>query len=135
MLTTKKVVEKCGAAADLERALPCLYRVAPDGAVKEAVLDFAVTSPGCFQISSLDVTIRCQHGVGHAQCQPAVAAEDSELEKTSRHNKSLAPIPLETYGRMGVASMAGLRQLALSLNPVSMHGPFRSPRDLLATDG
>eukprot|EP00973_Karenia_brevis_P030675 4229119-Karenia_brevis.AAC.1 len=39
MITLKKYLVRFGAEADLERALPYLFRMEPDGKVKEAILD------------------------------------------------------------------------------------------------
>ena len=135
MMSIKKILVKSGAGVDTERAIPQPYRVAPDGVVKEAILDVVVISPGCLQTYPVDVTIRCPHGLESASSRPAVAAKDGELEKCSRYDASVTPISLETYGRLGVASMAGLRQLALAMDPASTLGSFQSPRDLLAISG
>eukprot|EP00973_Karenia_brevis_P086864 12047634-Karenia_brevis.AAC.1 len=39
MVALKNVFTKAGAEVDLERAMPCLYTVAPTGVITEAILD------------------------------------------------------------------------------------------------
>eukprot|EP00973_Karenia_brevis_P029370 4050513-Karenia_brevis.AAC.1 len=104
MMTLKKYIVKSGAEADLERALPYLYRMEPDGRVKEAILDVVVTSPGCLQTIPVDVTIRCPHGLKDcngrplAAYRPSTAAAEGEQDKLLRYDESVMPLAFETYG-------------------------------------
>ena len=67
----------------------------------------------------------CPHGIRNNQClivattTPAVAAKDGEVEKQYRYDSSVSPVSLETYGRMGPASMDALRKLARHPRPAS----------------
>ena len=107
---------KSGAEADVERAIPSLYRIDADGAVKEAILDVVTSLPGSLSMTALDVTIRCPHSSRYddAWQTPSVAAADGEFEKHERYGQDVVPVALETYGRLGHESQRGLRQLALS---------------------
>eukprot|EP00973_Karenia_brevis_P042716 5911891-Karenia_brevis.AAC.1 len=87
MVALQHVCERGGAAVDLERALPALYRIADDGNVTEAILDVVSFSPGSFETFAIDVTIRCPHGwrnergTSMSARNVAVAARDGEMEK------------------------------------------------------
>ena len=111
---------------DLERALPDLYVEAPDGQVKEAILDDVVTTPGCLTTTPIDVTIRCTHaarngqGLSTAAHEPAAAAKDGKHEKLMRYGPSVLPLAFEMYGRVGYKAHQGLCQLAASLASTSL---------------
>ena len=138
MVALKRTLEKAGAEADLERAVPSLYRVDPDGKVKEAILDVYITTPGCLRTELVDVTVRCphsiraDHGVGTAATTPSAAARDGELGKLLRYGPEVMPLALETYGRMGRASMDRLRELAATLSSVSVRSVYRNGAALLS---
>eukprot|EP00973_Karenia_brevis_P016295 2230967-Karenia_brevis.AAC.1 len=83
MVSLKRVLEKAGLEVDLERAMPYLFRLEPDGNVVEAILDVVAIIPGCLDTLPFDVTIRCPHGVEHAAHRPSQAAKDGEVEKCS----------------------------------------------------
>ena len=102
MVSLKKCVARAGAEADLERAMPYLYRLQPDGKVKEAILDVVVSSAGCLQTMPFDVTIRCPrglkdyHGTPFTAIRPAEAARDGEQEKSLRYDDPVIPLAFET---------------------------------------
>ena len=107
LLSLKRTLARAGVEDDLDRAGPYLYTEQPDGRIVEAILDAVVITQGCFTSTPLDVTIRCLRSFrtrgSHADAawQPATAARDGETEKLSRYGPSVAPMALETYGRMG----------------------------------
>ena len=80
-----------------------------------------MTSPGCLYHRLFDVTLRCPHTVRSeherslAAKRPGVAAADGEMEKLQRYGPAVAPVALESYGRMGYASMHRLRDAAQCL--------------------
>eukprot|EP00973_Karenia_brevis_P071865 9986860-Karenia_brevis.AAC.1 len=121
MVSLMKLLRRVGLEVDLERALPYLYRQEPDGKVTEAILDVVTIIPGCLGAMPCDVRIRCPHDVDLAAHRPAVAAKEGEVDKACRYDATVTPLSLETYGRVGVASMDGLRRLA-SLVSAHMRG-------------
>ena len=139
MEAAEKIFRRSGAATDLERAIPALYRVTEDGKVTEATLDVVVISPGNFSSFPIDVTIRCPHGIRNERGQSlsanrtAVAGKDGELERLLRYGEQVCPLSLETYGRMGYGSMASMRALTASIASSKSHyGIFRSGGHMLA---
>eukprot|EP00973_Karenia_brevis_P033661 4641930-Karenia_brevis.AAC.1 len=55
------------------------------------------------------------------------------MEKCNRYDASVTPLALETYGRMGVASMSGLRRFSSTVSAHAVKSGFlRQPRGLLA---
>ncbi len=130
----KKTLCRAGAEADLERAVSSLYRTDSRGRVLEAILDVVVIPPGCLSYLPIDVTIRCPHSDRYSGSanKVAVAAADGEGEKLSRYGPTVMPISLETYGRMGPSSIAGVRQLAGVLSTSAGFVNFRTGSDLLA---
>eukprot|EP00973_Karenia_brevis_P061149 8503719-Karenia_brevis.AAC.1 len=83
MVSLKRVLERAAAEVDLERAMPQLYRLEPDGKVVEAILDVVAILPGSFVTMPFDVTIRCPHNQDFASHRPSVAAKDGEVDKSS----------------------------------------------------
>eukprot|EP00973_Karenia_brevis_P036494 5032248-Karenia_brevis.AAC.1 len=112
---------KWGCFVDVERAVPCLYRITDNGTITEAILDVVMSLPGGLVTSYYDVTIRCPHSVrnnqGHrvAALRPSVSAADGEMEKLTRYGRQVLPVSVETYGRMGRASMEALRTTSTRL--------------------
>ena len=110
MKTLQTRIQRTGCYSDLERAVPHLYRVDSSGAVTEAILDVSLSVPGGFCQTYFDVTVRCPHSVRNEQGnraaaqKVAVAASDGELEKVTRYGRSVVPVAMETYGRMGFRS-------------------------------
>ena len=109
-----KLVQRTGVFADVERAVPSLYRSDGQGKVQEAVLDVVISPPASFSTFMADITVRCPHSVRYKETAsiPASAADDGELEKYERYGSAVTPISFETYGRMGVRSQAGLMSIA-----------------------
>ena len=66
-----------------------------------------------------------QEGRAAAQ-RPGVAASDGELEKILRYGLEVAPLAVETYGRMGPASIRCLRHAANAVGQ-HLHGLGRQP--------
>eukprot|EP00973_Karenia_brevis_P002612 355723-Karenia_brevis.AAC.1 len=91
------MLERFCCFVDSERAVPCLYRIAEDGTLTEAILDVVMSLPGGLMSVYYDVTIRCPHSVrngqGHrtAALQPGIAAADGELEKLTRYGRQVQP--------------------------------------------
>jgi len=135
----QKVLTRAGAEVDIERAMPSLYRVKPDGSVVEAILDAVIITPGCVDSVPFDVTIRCPHAERYgSESAPtsttaAAAAMQGEQEKLARYGPSVQPIALETYGRMGYKSIECLRQLVSTISSTTIFTRFRSGADLMAT--
>ena len=134
----RELLAKAGCFADLERAVPCLYRIDSDNVVTEAILDVVVSLPGGLGSDYIDVTVRCPHSVRNAQgarvaaLQPSVAAADGELEKLTRYGSAVTPLSFETYGRLGVGSQQSLLTMAHRVASMSIHLGRRRGSDMYA---
>ena len=78
-----RFLRECRTEVDIDRTVPELIRVAPNGAVQEAVLDLVVTFPGSVQLLCIDVSIRCPHAqrYGQAAASPGEAADAAIADK------------------------------------------------------
>ena len=118
MVRLRELLLKSGCFVDLERAVPCLYRIDSRGVVTEAILDVVMSLLGGLASNYFDVTVRCPHSVRNAQgartaaLKPSVAAADGELETLTRYGSEVSPLSFETYGRLGTKSQRLLYSVA-----------------------
>lgn len=113
-----KELSECKAMVDMERVVPDLMQVVERDTGKtyiDAILDLVVCWPGQVQPAWLDVTIRCPHAVRYpvAHARAGHAAAVGEQDKERRYGKSVLPVALESYGRLGTFSKECLEVLAL----------------------
>ena len=109
-----KLVQRSGMFADMERAVPSLYRIDAQGKVQETVLDVVASPPAGFSTFTADITVRCPHSERYAGAAttPGRAANDGELEKFERYGDTVSPLSFETYGRLGMRSQQALMRMA-----------------------
>jgi len=135
MVSMKKVLERAGAEVDLERAMPALYRMDSEGKVTEAILDAVIIPPGCPSSTPVDVTIRCPHAQRtnkRASVVPSIAADEGESDKFNRYGRSVLPLALETYGRMGHKSLHTVTFLANHVVAATVASRFHRGSDFIA---
>ena len=110
-----RALRACGAAVDYERHVPHLYKWDPVGErYVKAILDIAASWPGGSTLGVWDVVISCPHTarVRHRDSCPEAAAESGERWKIQRYGGEVAPLALETYGRLGPRSTVALEHAA-----------------------
>ena len=112
-----KECKKRGAFADLERHIPALYQRQTDGPIVDAILDVVVNTPSTLQQFALDVTIRCPHSVRNtkAEATPGESAIYGEHGKIQGYGPAVSPVSIETYGRVGPASLKTITALSYAL--------------------
>ncbi|CAK0795081.1 unnamed protein product [Prorocentrum cordatum] len=124
-----RLLRECRAEIDIERTVPELIRVLPNGAVQEAVLDLVVTFPGSVQPLYIDVSIRCPHAARYAQAQasPGDAANAAVDDKMRRYGSDVLTVALESYGRLAAGTHWSLEHLATHA-AASLRDQWAAPR-------
>ena len=123
-----RCVRDAGAHVDLERACPGLYTYDSHGNVKEAILDIVYHVPGGPLQRKIDVTIRCPFASlqGDVGVTPGIAAHTGEEDKRRRYGTSVLCLAFESFGRLGVVSLANLRLLVADFeHRISFRKPLR----------
>jgi hypothetical protein len=119
------LLKKARCFADLEHAVPFLYRIDAQGGVTEAILDLVMFLPGVFVSSFFDFTMRCTHSVRQgarvAGLKPSVAAAGSELERLTSYGSEVILVCFGTCGRLGRKSQLCLRSMAQLVASLSGH--------------
>jgi len=110
-----RALRACGANVDYERHVPHLYKW--DNTTQrftEAILDVVTSWPGGSTLCPWDIVISCPHAarVRGADTTPGAAAMSGERWKVQRYGHGVAPLALETYGRMGPRSAEFMQQAA-----------------------
>ena len=109
-----RLLRACRAEVDIERTVPEFIRVAPSGAVQDAVLDLVVSVLGSVQPLYIDVPVRCPRA---QRCGQAVASPGRTLPlQTSatalRCGSDVLRAALETYGRLAGDTRRALDHIA-----------------------
>ena len=109
-----RFLRECRTEVDIDRTVPELIRVAPNGAVQEAVLDLVVIFPGSVQLLCIDVSIRCPHAqrYGQAAASPGEAADAAIADKRSRYGSDVFTVVVELYGRLAGDARRALDHIA-----------------------
>ena len=87
-----------------------------------------VRSPSSFRSHAIDITVRCPHacrndrGQSLAAQQASVAAKDGKLEKLARYHENASPISIETYGRVGYASIKAMDDIIAGFSSNDTYG-------------
>ena len=107
-------VRSHGGYADMEVAVPDLYKTDAKGDIVEARMDLVISWPGAPTPIWVDVTVRSPDEDGLAARVPAHCARAAERHKRERYSAAVVPFAVETEGRLGPAAQALLSDLAAS---------------------
>ena len=83
----------------------------------------------------MDVTIRCPHAQRantRGSVVPSIAADEGESDKLNRYGRSVLPLALETYGRLGHKSLHTVTFFANHVVPTTVASCFHRGSDLIA---
>ena len=111
-----KELKQSGAATDLERHVPEMYKVSPQGAVTEAIADVTLRWPSEGLLTHVDVSVRAAGAdryLSQARRGIARAATVAEREKHDHYGPFMRPFAIEDGGRIGPQSLELLSELSL----------------------
>lgn len=117
---------------DVERAMPALTKISPEGELVEAIMDLTCWFPGILDWHGIDVTVRFAGATRYvgAATRAGAAAARGEREKHRHYGQGVLPIAMEAGGRMGVESASHLQRLADAA--ASVTGGYDTRRGLAA---
>jgi hypothetical protein len=118
-----RLLKAAGAHVEPEKVIPELYVRHEDGRIAERRMDLEVRWPSGKR-HLLDVTIRSPFAQDIPQdAMPGLAAERGEEDKKRHYGESVSTIAIEPAGRMGVAALGALAQLARDASNLSAAMP------------
>ena len=98
-------LKAAGAEVDMERCIPELCRIGPDGKYVDAIMDVVVSFPNATRQYWFDATVRSPHAsrynetVRHnATDVPGYAAHKGCQEKWNKYGNDVIPVAFEPYG-------------------------------------
>ena len=113
-MTLMRELRQSGGHVDVERAMPSMATIHPDGTIEESIMDVTVWWPGTTAWFGIDVTIRYAGASRYygADRKAGTAAAAAEREKHRRYGRDVLPLAFEAGGRLGELSLLTLRRLA-----------------------